>query len=328
MQPGFWNHTDVTRRRFLRTAVPVFLAAPLLSSCSVIPLRSRAARSDPRLRHACIGLGGIGAADVAFFSSHPRVRLGALCDVDSDSLSGTAPLAPEANLYADYRQMLSLEGDRLDSVSVAVPAHMHFAICAAALKAGKNVCCHGPFGHNIEEIRVLRRLAAQSGLVMLSNPEVSPNPHLSEAVQLLGEGRVGLVTHVYLGTSSPVADSFRIHRPPDASPAPPPANLDWNLWLGTAPERHYLPGEFHPKKWRAWMNFGTGPAMDDAQDLLQAIWRGLKLSPPQVVAAEPDPAWENSGAREAGLWPAGGHVGWTFPGRGGNRRRGAGCGLV
>ena len=95
---------------------------------SAAPSRRTAFGPNDKLRHACIGVGGMGFNDLRNFLSHPRVEVVALCDVDANNLAKAAKLAPNAHTYTDWREMLEKEGDAIDSVNVAVPDHQHAII--------------------------------------------------------------------------------------------------------------------------------------------------------------------------------------------------------
>jgi predicted dehydrogenase len=94
---------------------------------------------------------------------------------------------------------------------------------------------------------------------------------------------------------------------------PPPANLAWDLWLGTAPERPFAPDIYHPMKWRAWLDFGTGWSGDIGCHIFDAVWKGLDLRAPATVVAEVQKSWEESPERRADNWPQCDHLTWTFP---------------
>jgi predicted dehydrogenase len=96
--------------------------------------------------------------------------------------------------------------------------------------------------------------------------------------------------------------------------APPPGYLDWDLWTGTAPRREYAPEIYHPTKWRAWQDFGTGWSGDIGCHIFDAVWKGLGLHAPLSVQAEVQASWAASAARRADTWPQGDHITWTFPG--------------
>ena len=77
----------------------------------------------------------MGGNDLNNFKSHPRCEIVAICDVDRDYLAKAARLLPEARRYTDWREMFAQEGDRIDSVNVTVPDHMHAAIAMTAVRA-------------------------------------------------------------------------------------------------------------------------------------------------------------------------------------------------
>jgi predicted dehydrogenase len=303
-----------SRRRFLRAAGLAGLAGPLLGGCQSASPGPRVISANDKLNHACIGVGGMGWNDLQNFLEHKRVQIVALCDVDANHLDKASKAAPGARLYSDWRELLTKEGDRIDSVNLAVPDHMHFAIAYSAVRKGKNVYCQKPMCHDIAEVRALTQAAVKKGVITQLGTQMASSVHERTAVLWLKEGRIGKVTHAYLCSNRPgaVAD-YRLAGPRPANGQEPPPELSWNLWLGTAPVRSYAPDIYHPVKWRAWQDFGTGWSGDIGCHIFDAVWKGLGLQPPLTAEAEVQASWQNSPERRADTWPQANHITWTFP---------------
>jgi predicted dehydrogenase len=60
--------------------------------------------------------------------------------------------------------------------------------------------------------------------------------------------------------------------------------LDWDLWLGPAPQRPYNP-IYHPFKWRGWWDFGTGALGDMGCHIIDVPYYALDLGAPASVEA-------------------------------------------
>jgi len=256
----------------------------------------------------------MGWGDLQNFLQHPKVEIAALCDVDSVNLEKASKAAPRARLYADWRELLQKESD-IDSISVSVPDHMHFAIAYSAILKGKHVYCQKPLCHDVAEVRALTEIAVRRSVVTQLGTQVASSVHERTAVRWLREGRIGKITHAYLCSNRPGAvEAYRLKgpRPPGGSPAPP--TLSWGLWLGTAPERPYVPDIYHPTKWRAWQDFGTGWAGDIGCHIYDPVWKGLELEAPSKVIAEVQESWQASPERRADNWPQGDYIRWIFPG--------------
>ena len=257
----------------------------------------------------------MGWGDLQNFLQHPKVEIIALCDVDADNLDKAAKAAPRARLYSDWRELLQKEGDRLDSVNVAVPDHMHFCIAYSAVEKGKHVYCQKPLCHDIAEVRTLTEAAARAGVVTQLGTQVASSVHERTAIQWLREGRIGKISHGYLCSNRPGAvETYRLKGPRPANGQPAPPNLSWDLWLGTAPVRPFVPDLYHPVKWRAWQDFGTGWSGDIGCHIFDPVWKGLGLQPPLSVNAEVQDSWAKSAERRADNWPQADHITWTFPG--------------
>jgi len=271
--------------------------------------------ANSKLKHASIGVGGMGWNDLQNFLQHPRVQITALCDVDGDNLEKAAKAAPGARLYSDWRELIEKEGDGIDSVNVAVPDHMHFPIAYTAVRHSKHVYCQKPLCHDVAEVRALTRAAVRQGVITQLGTQMASTVHERTAVQWLREGRIGKVTHAYLCSNRPGAiQDYRLKGPRPAEGTTPPKSLDWDLWTGTAPARPYAPEIYHPTKWRAWQDFGTGWSGDIGCHVFDAVWKGLRLQAPQTVVAEVQPSWVSSPERRGDTWPQGDHITWTFPG--------------
>jgi predicted dehydrogenase len=134
-------------------------------------------------------------------------------------------------------------------------------------------------------------------------------------VQWLKEGIIGKVRHAYLCSNRPGAvETYRLVGPRPAQGETPPATLDWDIWVGTAPMRPYVPGIYHQTKWRAWQDFGTGWSGDIGCHIFDPVWKGLGLHAPLSVIAEVQQSWKDSPARRADTWPQADHITWKFPG--------------
>jgi len=291
------------------------LAAPFVVSCRNLQPSPRAISPNGKLNHACIGVGGMGWADLQNFQQHPRVQIVALCDVDSSHLDQAARAVPGARLYSDWRELLQKEGDVIDSVNVAVPDHMHFAIAYSAIQRAKHVYCQKPLCHDVAEVRALTAAAVQMGVKTQLGTQVASTTTERTAVQWLKEGRIGKVTHAYLCSNRPGAvETYRLKGPRPAAGEEPPAVLRWDLWLGTAPARPYAPDIYHPTKWRAWQDFGTGWSGDIGCHIFDPVWKGLGLQAPLTVSAKVQASWKESPERRGDSWPQGDHITWTFPG--------------
>lgn len=301
---------QLSRRGFLQAAVLAGGAAPL-----ILPSGLRAAAPNARLNHAAVGVGGMGWNDVNTFARHARVRIAALCDVDRNALDKAAKAFPDARVYTDWRELLEQEGNKIDSVNVSVPDHMHFPIAYSAIQRGKHVYCQKPMCHDVAEVRALTEAAVKQKVITQLGTQIASGLGERTAAHLLRNGAVGKIKHVYLCANRPGAvENYRLAGPRPAAGVEPPGHLKWDLWLGTAPVRPYAPDIYHPVKWRAWQDFGTGWSGDIGCHLFDAVWKGLSLKPALGVVAEVQESWKNSPARRADTWPQGQHITWTFPG--------------
>lgn len=296
------NKPLFSRRQFLGVA----LSAPF-----ILPSGLRAAAPNSKLCHACIGVTRMGGNDLKSLQSHPRLQIVALCDVDTKHLEQAAKLVPDARLYTDWREMFEKEGDKIDSVNVTTPDHMHFPIAWTAIQRGKHVYCQKPMCHDIWEVRRLTAAAVQKGVVTQLGTQFASSIAERQAVELLRRGVIGKIKHVYLCSNRPAPNRIKGPRPPTGEEPPP--NLKWDLWIGNAPMRPYVPGIYHPAAWRGWQDFGTSWVADMGAHILNATWRALELKAPTSVIAEVEESWKNTPERRFDNWPQAEHVTWTFP---------------
>jgi predicted dehydrogenase len=235
--------------------------------------------------------------------------------VDKTQLDRAGALVPDARRYTDWREMLAKEGDKIDSVNATVPDHMHALISLSAIKAGKHVYCQKPLCHDVAECRVLAQAAKYSGLVTQLGTQHASGAGDRLGVQLLREGAVGTIQRIILCSNRPGAiDAYRLVGPRPAKGEQAPAHMAWDLWLGNAPTRDFAPSIYHPSKWRAWQDFGTGWSGDIGCHIFDAVWKGLDLHAPLSVTAEVQESWKNDKARRADVWPQSDHITWVFPG--------------
>jgi len=265
----------INRRQFMSGAAGVVGAFTILPR-RVLGGRGYQAPSET-LNIAGIGVGGQGAADLRCLESENIV---ALCDVDWKHAAETFKRYPDARRYRDFRVMLEKEKN-IDAVVVATPDHTHAVAAMTAIKLGKHVYVEKPLAHSIYEVRQLTEAARAAGVAT----QMGNHGHAAETMRLLKEwlddGAIGTVREVQAWTPHAVWPQG-IDRPKDTPPVP--ETLDWDLWLGPAPERPYHPA-YLPHTWRGWWDFGTGAMGDMGCHILDPVFYAFDLSYPTSVEA-------------------------------------------
>jgi predicted dehydrogenase len=205
----------------------------------------------------------------------------AVCDVDrqhaEQARDNPAIGKGKAEIYEDYRKLLDRKD--IDIVTVSTPDHWHTLITISALKAGKDVYCQKPLTLTIEEGRQLCRAVRQTQRVLQvgTQQRSENNDRFLKAVALVRAGRIGTVKRVTCAIGgAPSGGPFKR--------TDPPAHLNWDLWLGQAPQVEYLPQRCH-SSFRWWYEYAGGKLTDwGAHHVDIAQWAiGMEESGPNTV---------------------------------------------
>ncbi|HET6679697.1 MAG TPA: Gfo/Idh/MocA family oxidoreductase [Gemmatimonadaceae bacterium] len=255
------------------------------------------------LNVACVGVGGMGRNDVNGMGRTENIV--ALCDVDERSAADSFRNFPKATRYKDFRELLDKERD-IDAITVSTPDHVHASVVMAALSLGKHVYCQKPLARTIGEVRQVMAKAKTTKVAT----QMGNQGHAAEGTRQIREwveaGLIGPVREVHYWTDRPIWPQA-IERPTEMHT--PPATLDWNLWLGPAPERPYHPA-YAPFRWRGWWDFGTGALGDIACHAMDAAFWTLDLGFPTSIVPESTKLYTETA-------PASSRITYEFPERNG-----------
>lgn len=245
-----------TRRHFLRTAAAAGAAGAVLPS---FPWTQRAfanAAQNDRPVIGCIGVGSMGTGDA---KAHARFGdIVAVCDVDSRR-SEAAKHDPgigkgKADAYSDYRRVL--ERKDIDVVSIVTPDHWHVKIAIEALQAGKHVFIQKPLTLTLEENQLIRAACRKYSdqVLLVGTQQRSDKDRFLRAINMVQQGLLGDIQRVVVGINgSPTGGPFPV--------VDPPAELDWNFWLGQAPKVPYREKRCH-YEFRWWYEYSGGKFTD------------------------------------------------------------------
>lgn len=291
-----WN---VDRRAFLQ-------AAAVGAAHVLVHGSARAVDLNGKLRVASIGTGNKGRDDLQQISASPRVEVVAICNVDRTEphLGWAALQFKQAAQSADYRRIFD-HPDTFDAVIVSTPDHMHAPIALAAMQLGKHVFCQKPLTHTVREAREMRLSAERNRVVTQMGNQIQSHHIYRRAVALVRDGAIGKVKEVHSWQSGPLVWMLAKERPAKGDPVP--ETLDWNLWLGVAPERPYARAIYHPFNWRAWQDFSGGQLGDFGCHILDPVFKALDLNAPLSVQAEAEPLNNE-------VWATKCKIAYQFPG--------------
>jgi predicted dehydrogenase len=260
------------RRDFLKSTAA-------FASITMLPSSAWALTKSGKLRTAHIGVGGMGLADLESIASHPMVEVTALCDVDALRLAKAHKMYPGARIFADYRVLFDKTGKDIDAVIVSTPDHTHAPASMLAMEMGKPVYCQKPLTHHVSEARAMRKYANDNNLITQMGIQCHSSDEYRKAVALIQQGIIGKVSTVRAWSPK----NWGYDGPAPAGSDPVPDSLYWNLWLGTAPERPYKEGYYHPGNWRKLLDYGCGTLGDMGVHIFDTPYTALDLDVPNTV---------------------------------------------
>ena len=272
------GNKGITRRQFLAGTA----ASMALSGCAggykvrkTTLTKSRYQSPNEKLNVAAIGAGGKGHSDIDNCRSENIV---ALCDVDWKTAAGAFRKFPDAKKYRDFRKMLD-ECPEIDALTISTPDHLHAIAAMRCMERGKHVYVQKPLTHTVFEARVLRETARKySVATQMGNQGAATEMH-RELCEMIWAGTIGQVREVHSWTDRPI---WPQGIPGPLPEQPIPDHVNWDLWLGPAPERPYNSG-YCPFRWRGWWDFGSGALGDIACHSLSPVVKALNLEYPVSV---------------------------------------------
>jgi predicted dehydrogenase len=259
------------RRKFLKQSGIMMAAATIVPSHVVSGL-GYVTPSD-KLNIAGIGVGGMGRSNLRNMNSENIV---ALCDVDWKYAQRCFKDYPKAKKYKDYRKMLEEMGDDIDAVMISTPDHTHYVCAADSMRMGKHVYLQKPLTHSVYESRMLTKLAEETGVATQMGNQGNSGEGIRQICEWIWNGEIGTVKEVHAWTNRPIWPQG-LERPAQAEPVP--ETLDWDLFLGPAPDRPYH-SAYTPWNWRAWWDFGTGALGDMGCHIIDPVFKALNLGNP------------------------------------------------
>ena len=310
MSTDLTPQSNASRRKFLKQlgfAGAAFTIVPrhVLGNGYVAP-------SDT-LYIAGIGVGGKGFSDLTEPCKSPNAKVVALCDVDDRQAVRARKKFSDATYYKDFRKLLEQEKN-VDAVTVSTPDHMHAMPALAAMEMGKHVYVQKPLTHDIYEARQLTEAAHKYKVVTQMGNQGASGDGVRKMQEWYNAGLIGDVEEVWCWTDRPVW--------PQGIPWPKetkdiPSELNFDLWLGTAPKKDYI-DNLLPFNWRGWWDYGTGALGDMACHIIEPAFKTLGLGYPTGVECSVSSTytapWQRTYSPES--CPTSSYIILDFPARG------------
>ncbi len=241
----------LTRRTFLTRTAGAALGAPLVLSNRSFGA-DRASAPSNRVTMGFIGMGRQCLnANLPALLNEDDVQVVAVCDVDAWRMNFAKEMvdafyaknSPTGGYQgcaaiADFRDLLARRD--IDAVMISTPDHWHVPMAMAAIRAGKDVCCEKPLTRSVAEGRRLADLAVKEKRVFRTDSEFRSLARYHQAAQAVRNGRIGKLTRIITATPKDTAL-------PMPAPMPVPADLNYDMWLGPAPEAPYTEKRVHPR---------------------------------------------------------------------------------
>ncbi len=266
---------QLRRRTFLGSAAGMAVAA------APQVLRGQ----EKTYRVGFIGLGRRGRANLHSAMKSPRVEIAAFSEIYKPNLEKALEIVPDRDkvkLYPDFRDLLADKS--IDAVCIATPDHWHAYQTVEACKAGKDVYVEKPISVTVYEGQMMVKAARKYKRVVQVGTQQRSGEHFQEVVEMMHQGVLGDVSFVRtwnFGNLTPEG----IGNPPDSAP---PADLDWDMWLGPAPKVPFNKNRFgvEPDRYsdfRWFWDYAGGMMTDWGIHLLDIVLWAMKEPGPRSI---------------------------------------------
>ncbi len=248
---------SVNRRQFLKDAA-VAVGFPYIVSSASLGKAGTVAPSN-RITMGCVGLGWQGPGNMNGFLNENDCKVLAVCDVDKNHLKNAANTVnrkygnKDCTTYHDYRDLMAR--DDIDAVMLALPDHWHSLVAIEAARNGKDIYGEKPLAHTVEEGRAICNAVKKYGVVWQTGSWQRSQGNFRQGAEIARNGWLGKLHTIEVGLPSGVYSRL------DETFQTPPAELDYDRWLGPAPYAPYAPARCH-KNWRWHLDYGGGQIMD------------------------------------------------------------------
>lgn len=274
-----------TRRQFFSNSSKLLASVGLagIHPTTLSGYKNELIPSADKIIVALIGCRNMGFGNLENALKIPGVECGAICDVDKSilekrsadivKLQGKAPTQ-----YKDYRKLL--ENKDIHAVIIATPDHWHCLPFIAACEAGKDVYVEKPLANSIAECDLMVRAARKYNRVVQVGQQQRSGMHWKQAMDFIKDGKIGQLRKVNIWAN------FNYGAGPAKLPdeAEPP-EVDFDMWLGPAPQRTFNKNRFHGS-WRMFWDYGGGLMTDWGVHLIDmALWAKDIQEPPLAVYA-------------------------------------------
>jgi predicted dehydrogenase len=238
------------RRSFLKKT----LAAAATITVAGTKSSGRVLGANEAIRIGIAGLHGRGASHVSEFTRMPGVQVTYLIDPDTRTFERRATEVQKRGgnsprQVQDVRR--ALEDRNLDAISIATPNHWHALMTIWAAQAGKHVYVEKPCSHNVKEGRIAKEMSRKNNVVVQHGTQSRSDPAWANVVEVIRSGKLG---RLLVARGLVYKPRTTIGTRPNTSP---PKEVDFNLWLGPAPQQPFHANLVH-YNWHWFWDFGNG----------------------------------------------------------------------
>ncbi len=272
-----------SRRNFLNKSGKAVIEASVASALpwEALAKMKQTISANDKINVGVIGVNGMGWSDLTSFRKIPEVNVAALCDVDDNVLNyrkyELAKNGIQSKTYGDYRKML--ENKDLDVIIIGTPDHWHCLQMVEACEAGKDVYVEKPVGNSIDECNAMVAAQKKYNKAVQAGQWQRSMPHFVDALNFIKSGKLGKIRTVKAWAYQGWMTNIEVK--PDG---PPPAGVNYEMWLGPATKRAFNPNRFH-FNFRWYWDYAGGLMTDWGVHLIDYALLGMDAAFPKSAVA-------------------------------------------
>ncbi len=268
------SDTSISRREFIERSVAGAAAATAAWGTAI---RRSSASPNETITMGIIGAGIRGLENMQSILN-VKGRVAIVCDLYDGHLRRAQEIQPNTPTTKDYRAVLDRKD--VDAVMIATSDHWHAPIAIEAMKAGKDVYCEKPMTHTIPQALEMVKVSKDTGRLVQVGSQSLSMQSTHKGKEWVDSGQIGAIYNVQCEIYRPdPVGAWKYPVPPDASPQ----TIDWDRYLGSAPQRPFDAARFF--QFRNWWDYGTGIAGDEYVHLLSRVHYLMNVQYPLSAVA-------------------------------------------